>query len=231
MVLVSHSKKFVFMKTRKTAGTSLEMMLEPYCAPPGHVVTEKVKTALVTDYGIVGARQLSSKRKEAGELWKNHTRANHVEKYLGPEKWMGYYKIASVRNPFSRAVSQFYWQFVWQKRTVPQDLQSNQQLFQTFIFSDMFKSDVTITHIKKEFILDDAIRLEHLDEDLARIGTHLGLPLSREKMPHTKENAGQKPDFDRQALFTPEIEAEIRRKEAWVFDHWDYSTKASDARV
>ena len=225
MVMISHDKKFVFLKTRKTGGTSFEMLLEPWCAPPGHIVTEAAKE-LVTDYGIVGARLNKLKEKPK---WRNHIGEAPVAEFLGAEKWAAYCKLTSVRNPFSRAVSQFYWQFVWQKRDVPQDLVTNQALFHNYIFSNMFKSDKHIAHIKDEFILDDAIRLEHIDDDLARIGARLALPLSREALPRTKENAGAKPDFDRLALFTPEIEAEIRRKEAWVFEHWDYSPKASDA--
>jgi hypothetical protein len=30
-MLVSHLKKFIFTKTKKTAGTSVESVFEPYC--------------------------------------------------------------------------------------------------------------------------------------------------------------------------------------------------------
>ena len=32
-MIVSHSRKFIFLKTRKTAGTSLEIALSKYCGP------------------------------------------------------------------------------------------------------------------------------------------------------------------------------------------------------
>ena len=32
-MLVSHSKKFIFLKTMKTAGASVEIYLERYCVP------------------------------------------------------------------------------------------------------------------------------------------------------------------------------------------------------
>ena len=33
-MLVSHARKFIYTKTLKTAGTSVEVFLEPYCRPP-----------------------------------------------------------------------------------------------------------------------------------------------------------------------------------------------------
>ena len=35
MVLVSHAAEFIYMKTRKTAGTTVEMYFERFCVPPG----------------------------------------------------------------------------------------------------------------------------------------------------------------------------------------------------
>lgn len=227
MVMISYGKEFVFLKTRKTGGTSFEMMLEPWCAPPGHVVTEAAEE-LLTDYGLVGARL---NRKKEKPKWRNHIAASHVAAFLGPEKWQKYSKLTSVRNPFSRAVSQFYWQFVWQKKQVPTDLETNQQQFNAYIFSDMFKSDIHVSHLAGKYIIDDAFRLEHIDEDLDRIGKRLGLSLSRDMLPRTKENGGTKPNIDFYALFTPEIEAEIKAKQAWVFKHWGYSPNLRDARL
>ena len=55
MTLVSHKHQFVFLKTRKTAGTSIEMLLEPFCAPPGHVPVERTE-GMVTPHGVIGHR-------------------------------------------------------------------------------------------------------------------------------------------------------------------------------
>ena len=32
-MIVSHKNRFIFLKTRKTAGTSIEISLRPYCGP------------------------------------------------------------------------------------------------------------------------------------------------------------------------------------------------------
>lgn len=227
MVVVSHAKEFIFLKTHKTGGTSFEMMLEPWCAPPGHVVAEAAEE-MITDYGLIGARM---NRKKIKPQWRNHVAAKQVAEFLGPERWTRYYKLTSVRNPFSRAVSKFYFGFVWRKLPVPQTLDDNRAQFRDFIFSKTHNSDAAITHLDDSYIINDAIRIEHIDADLARIGQRLGLPLSREALPHTKENSGTKPSIDFYALFDPDLEEEVRKRQAWVFEHFDYSPKVTDARL
>ena len=39
MAIISHSRKFIFVKTMKTAGTSLEMALSKHCSP-GDILTQ-----------------------------------------------------------------------------------------------------------------------------------------------------------------------------------------------
>ena len=52
-MLVSHARKFIYTKTLKTAGTSVEVFLEPYCRPPGEVAEHHTGQS-VTDYGNLG---------------------------------------------------------------------------------------------------------------------------------------------------------------------------------
>jgi len=58
MELVSHSRKFVFLKTRKTVGTNVEMLLERLSVSSDHVVNEKC-SALISDQGTIGALKIS----------------------------------------------------------------------------------------------------------------------------------------------------------------------------
>ena len=39
MTLVSHDQRFIFLKTRKTAGSSIESYLMPWCLPPGVTIS------------------------------------------------------------------------------------------------------------------------------------------------------------------------------------------------
>jgi hypothetical protein len=72
-MLVSHEKKFIYIKTIKTAGTSVEMALQPCCMPKGGVVTEWTDCS-ETKTGIVGARGPNAH----SQLWWNHMPASVI---------------------------------------------------------------------------------------------------------------------------------------------------------
>jgi hypothetical protein len=110
MVLVSHEKEFIFLKTSKTAGTSVEMVLEPFCAPPNHQPSEKTRK-IVSKHGVVGRRMIPSKKPSWLFRWQNrwahHDPAAVVQRRLGKDRFLRYTKVSVARNPFDRAVSQF----------------------------------------------------------------------------------------------------------------------------
>lgn len=103
-MLVSHQYKFIFLKTVKTAGTSVELALEPYCRTPDLPPPSEVTGQIVSAHGIVGARGQKGLRAE----FYNHMTAKEIRKALGKEVWDTYTKITVVRNPFDKTVSWFW---------------------------------------------------------------------------------------------------------------------------
>jgi len=56
-MLVSHRKKFIYLKTKKTAGTSVEIYLERYCLPPDEPYVEAHhRPETITVDGVIGSR-------------------------------------------------------------------------------------------------------------------------------------------------------------------------------
>ena len=101
-MLVSHRHRFIYTKTVKTAGTSVEIYFEDACLPPdsdivrGHAIAETV-----TDAGIIGYRGV-----DPGESrYYNHMPASDVRALVGPEVWDSYFKFCVIRNPFDKIVS------------------------------------------------------------------------------------------------------------------------------
>nr|WP_241963470.1 sulfotransferase family 2 domain-containing protein [Paracoccus suum] len=223
--MISYPHKFVFLKTHKTGGTSFEMLLEPWCTPPGHVVRERVPE-MVTDYGIVGARLNRGPQKP---YWRNHASAKQVVAHLGEAFWDEYKRIISVRNPYRRAISQFYWQTTWKKLTLPDSVDEQRVMFSDFVLSDSFKSDYYITHADGRYVATHMFRLEHRDEDIIKVGEALGIPLRPEDLPKTKENSDRKPDADFRTFFSKKEEDAVRDKQGWVFEHCGYDESSAAA--
>ena len=101
-MLLSHVHRFIYTKTLKTAGTSVEIYFEDACIPVGttmihsHHVTE-----MVTSAGIIGYRGPD----QSGRTWYNHMPATEIRTLAGHRVWNEYFKFCVVRNPFDKLVS------------------------------------------------------------------------------------------------------------------------------
>ena len=111
-MLISHRKKFIFTKTVKTAGTSVEVLFEPYCMADGEWQPTHSRDMYVSETGIIGMR---AARPEA--LWYNHMPAQAIRWKLDPEIWDSYLKFTTIRNPFDKMISG-YFMFSGRKKTI-----------------------------------------------------------------------------------------------------------------
>lgn len=122
-MIICHDYKFIFLKTRKTAGTSVEIALSNYCKE-GDVLAplvkkdEKARRATagigkqnyvppIRNYGLCGWLKLL--RTKHRIQYSNHTTAEDVFSTLDSSIWKNYFKFCFERNPWDKAVSWYYW--------------------------------------------------------------------------------------------------------------------------
>lgn len=103
-MLVSHSKKFIFVKTIKTASTSVECYFEPFCFEEGSYEYSHTREESITKYGIVGFRG----RQSTGYEYYNHMTIEEIRAKVNNSIFDGYYKFCVVRNPFTRLISLYH---------------------------------------------------------------------------------------------------------------------------
>jgi len=222
MVLVSHRREFIFLKTRKTAGTSIELLLEPFCAPPGHVATE-VTYQRVSREGIIGAR--GTRRRGLGRYfrpdWRNHKPAAAVRRDLGERRWRRYAKITSVRDPFDRMVSLFHWM-----TRVDPDSEGAIPAFRSFVKEGRWADDRRVVCIDDAFVPEHTVRFEHLRHDLAALGRRLDLTIDLSGLPHAKGKPRRL--LPSAAYYDPASIDVVRTRLAWVFENFDYPDRPGD---
>ena len=198
-MIVSHRHRYIFVRTRKTAGTSVEIALSKFCGPDD-VITRDADDALRRELGYPGPqndggvpfgeytfgewRRLLTRGERA--RFKNHMPATRIRKLVGEEVWAGYYKFAIERDPWDKAISLYYW------RT--RDEQPRRPLLQ-------FLKEVGVRSLSNAHIylidgkpaVDRIISYENLAVQLEEIRAHLGLPealeLPRAKGTHRTERS------------------------------------------
>lgn len=235
MVMVSHTHEFIFLKSTKTAGTSIEMMLEPLCGPPRADVPEATR-ARVSRQGIVGRRVLgrSMHVKLLQKLgfglvtdWRNHMTAAEIKAALGTEKWKRYRKIASVRDPFDRAVSSFHWQESVMGLPEDEDFATVRARFTDWVARTRPDSDRDILFLDGAFVGDLVIRFENLADDLQKIYTMFDPTSGPIRMFHAKD-AGRRRKHPVPEYFSEASIATVRKHSGWVFDRFGYPDRPQD---
>ena len=227
MVLVSHIYDFVYQKTFKTAGTSVEMALEPLCAPVDHVVSEATP-AIISDSGIVGARRGPAKTDTTG--WTPHLSAAATQAKLGSAAYAAATKIAVLRDPFDKAISWFY----WMRPRSPVDPDTIVTEFRAFLaareaenwFGSPHDLDLHTTHIGGVCVIDTWLRFETLRAGLDVLAANWNVaPLH---LPVTKARPRKADTLPITAYFDTASIDIMRRHQAWMFAAGNYDEVPRD---
>ncbi|MDV7145713.1 sulfotransferase family 2 domain-containing protein [Tropicimonas sp. TH_r6] len=108
-MLISFPFKFIYIKTNKTASTSIEMALQPFCQEDASTPIEEKLHTIVSDVGIVGQRLVpKSEANELDRYWYNHMPASELKSKVGEHVWDSFTKIHAIRNPFDKVLSSFF---------------------------------------------------------------------------------------------------------------------------
>jgi hypothetical protein len=229
-MVVSHEHRFVFLKTRKTAGTSVEVLLSgiagedaivtPVEPPePGHEPRNyrgawncNFLPAMLADPGLPG----SFLRHPRGRLgiyrhyW-NHAPAWLARAKLGEEVWNGYFKFCFERNPWDKLVSLYWWSLRGQaQRPSLEEFMRSPRGSQS--------SDWGLYTIDDELAVDAVGRYERLEEDLRSFLRRIGLSAEVE-LPRAKSSHRRRDDPGRLSPQSAERIGRLFRREVEAFGY------------
>lgn len=178
-MIASHAHRFIFLKTRKTAGTSVEIALSSVCGPDDTV------TPIHEDDEVLRAAQgVEPRNWQSPPLAvkvRNHSTARQARRAVGVEVWRSYFRFTVERNPWDQMVSLYFW--TTRNSEEPVD-------FGDFVrerAAQMAESNAAVYRLgaQQRIAVDRVCRYERLDEELRDVWDHLGLPGSPD-LPHAK---------------------------------------------
>jgi hypothetical protein len=195
-MIISHEHKFIFLKTRKTAGTSLELALSHLCGPddiitPISPVDEPLRANGRTAQNWRTHGWWQSQRPLFKRYWiktnpvdygfYNHIPAKEARALLNDDTiWRSYFKFAFERNPWDRQVSAYHFRYRRKENPPPFSAYMRRK-------RRAWINNYEIYSIDGEPCVDFVGKFENLAEDFRKALKQVGLSFDRE-LPRAKAN-------------------------------------------
>lgn len=203
-MILSHRHKFLFFKQMKSAGSSIELALTPFCGQDdimsGSPYDNEVSQGYIERNNKLGYRQVWNQHTSPSEFFDSDT-----------SLYESYTKFTTIRNPYDAIVSYFWWSFYSPDSTLknhiltPREEDNTftlQNKFMTYLqtyasFSKVGNTEMIIKWFASKYEtfypkgLDHVLRYEDLEMDFSMLCGRIGLqPIN---LPKLKSNIRKSP--------------------------------------
>ena len=203
-MIICHKHKFIFLRTKKTASTSLEIYLSQFCGKedvitPDDFEAETLKEKLgqnsrnyqlpfkeynLSDWKIL-IRNFS--RKKVRHKYYNHMSSEELKKIISPEIWHNYFIFCFERNPYEKAVSAF------NHHIKTHNLNRLEYTFDNFLKNHSYYRNFHRYSIAGEIVVN-VLQYDKINEEIDRILKNLGIKNSP-KIPRAKSHNSKRKHY------------------------------------
>jgi len=227
-MIVSHRYRFIFIKTHKSAGSSIEMALGPLCGPDDIItpMESNWNTDLPQNYHEphwVGRQYARSRwfrklihrhSRRLGSWYYEHMPATRVRELVGESIWNSYYKFCFERNPWDKVVSYYHWKIRGQGKKLPP--------FEDYVLSKSHRlpADAGLYFEGETCLMDDVFDFREFQASFNAVCHRLGIPFAGDMPRETTGLNSSKRDFrDFYIPATREKVAELYQREITLMNY------------
>ena len=182
-MILSRAHRFIFIRTKKVAGTSVELFLSRFCGDDDIITPLRPEEEILRpdmgprNFRIPGYGKRTRARRILGQLlgkpaigyggFYNHMPAKEIRRMIGEQAWNECFKFTIERNPWDRQVSLYNWHY---------RARDPKPSFERFIRSPLRRKispNFDTYAIDDQVAVDYVCRYETLEADLALSLIHI----------------------------------------------------------
>ena len=177
-MIISHKYKFIFIKTRKTAGTTIEYNLSKYLGKDDIITPSEQANYLAQNYihptkfsRFFENLKLNKFSKIFNFKFTDHMHASDIKKKIDKKTYETYFKFCVEREPVDKSISYYF----MRKNSLNSSSKRKKMSWNDFVNKKRFPVDTNFYTYKNELIIDKIIRYENLETELSSILNYLGV--------------------------------------------------------